>query len=156
MSAKATVRVVRDSDGKYIEMLRKRLVDKGLRIKVGIPGDKQNGEGESLAEIGRRNEFGTRTTPERPFLRTSVRNNRQKYNALNRKNLKAVLEEKMTVAQALDVLGMTAAADMQSEIANGHFAPLKPATIKRKGSSKPLIDSGQMRQAITFWKDDQK
>lgn len=32
--------------------------------------------------------------------------------------------------------------------ANG-WAPNKPATIKRKGSSRPLIDTGALRQAIT-------
>lgn len=34
----------------------------------------------------------------------------------------------------------------QSPLGEG-FAPLKPATIKRKGSSRPLIDTGLMRQA---------
>lgn len=28
------------------------------------------------------------------------------------------------------------------------WAPLKPSTIKRKGSSKPLIDTGQLRNSI--------
>lgn len=28
------------------------------------------------------------------------------------------------------------------------FIPLKPATIKRKGSSKPLIDTGAMRRGV--------
>jgi len=31
----------------------------------------------------------------------------------------------------------------------GEWPPLKPATIKRKGSSKPLIDTGKLRASIT-------
>lgn len=31
-----------------------------------------------------------------------------------------------------------------------NWAPLKPATIKAKGSSQPLIDTGAMRKAITW------
>jgi hypothetical protein len=45
---------------------------------------------------------------------------------------------------------MQAAADVQAYMVNGKFAPLKAKTIKRKGSSKPLIDTGQLRQSITY------
>ncbi|WP_252715295.1 hypothetical protein [Acinetobacter junii] len=48
------------------------------------------------------------------------------------------------------ILGMQAAADVQMYMVNGKFAPLKAKTIKRKGSSKPLIDTGQLRQSITY------
>lgn len=33
---------------------------------------------------------------------------------------------------------------------SGHFAPLKPATVARKGSSRPLIDTGSMLNSITY------
>ena len=38
--------------------------------------------------------------------------------------------------------------------AQNGWPALKPATIRRKGSSQPLIDSGAMRNAITFVVDD--
>jgi phage gpG-like protein len=97
-------------------------------------------------------EFGSpeRGIPERPFLRTTIQANKGKYVQLNRKNLVAVLNKTMTVEQALGQLGAVAAGDVQAQIASGGFAPLKAATIKRKGSSKPLIDTGQLRQSITW------
>lgn len=33
---------------------------------------------------------------------------------------------------------------------NNGWAPNKPATIKAKGSDRPLIDTGEMRKAITY------
>jgi hypothetical protein len=39
--------------------------------------------------------------------------------------------------------------------AQNGWAPLKAATIKRKGSSQPLIDTGTMRNAITFVVSDE-
>lgn len=39
---------------------------------------------------------------------------------------------------------------IQKEIVNGDFVPNSPETIKRKGSDKPLIDTGRMRQSINY------
>jgi len=36
------------------------------------------------------------------------------------------------------------------------WPPLKPETIKRKGSSKPLIDTGKLRASITHKVEDDK
>ena len=38
---------------------------------------------------------------------------------------------------------------MKNTFTTGSFTPNKPATIKRKGSSRPLIDTGHLRQSIT-------
>ena len=35
-------------------------------------------------------------------------------------------------------------------IVNGGFEPNKESTVKRKGSSKPLIDTGTMRNAVSY------
>ena len=39
---------------------------------------------------------------------------------------------------------------MQEKITSGSFTPNAPATIKKKGSSHPLIDSGRMRQSVNY------
>jgi hypothetical protein len=52
--------------------------------------------------------------------------------------------------------GMTAqnsAREWITDPRNG-FAPNSPSTIRRKGSDKPLIDTGAMRKAITFVVED--
>lgn len=47
------------------------------------------------------------------------------------------------------IAGMNAAKAWFVSAKNG-WAPNAPAVVKRKGSSRPLIHSGQMRQAITY------
>ena len=42
------------------------------------------------------------------------------------------------------------------KINKGPFTPNAPATVKRKGSSQPLIDTGNLRKSITFVIRDDK
>ena len=37
---------------------------------------------------------------------------------------------------------------VQETIKEGEFSPNAPSTIKKKGSDKPLIDTGHMRQSV--------
>jgi hypothetical protein len=39
---------------------------------------------------------------------------------------------------------------MQVEITEGGFEPNAASTVKRKGSSVPLIDTGRMRQSVNY------
>lgn len=39
---------------------------------------------------------------------------------------------------------------IQEKITDGDFAPNAESTIRQKGSSKPLIDSGRMRQSVNY------
>jgi hypothetical protein len=43
-----------------------------------------------------------------------------------------------------------AVGDIQHEITVLRHPPNAPATIRAKGSSKPLIDTGEMRQSVTY------
>ncbi|MEI6806718.1 MAG: hypothetical protein WCK49_09480, partial [Myxococcaceae bacterium] len=61
-----------------------------------------------------------------------------------------VLMGRLTQHQVLTYLGEVAATQMTSRINQGIAPALKPATIKRKKSSKPLIDTGQLKGSIGF------
>jgi hypothetical protein len=50
----------------------------------------------------------------------------------------------------MKLIGMRVVGDIQDRISDGIPPPNSPITIARKGSSKPLIDSGQLRQSISF------
>jgi hypothetical protein len=54
----------------------------------------------------------------------------------------------------LSKLGIMAQGDIQGEITSLSTPPNAPSTIRRKGSSNPLIDSGEMRGAVTYKVDD--
>ncbi|WP_230951215.1 hypothetical protein [Xylella fastidiosa] len=90
-----------------------------------------------------------RGIPERSVVRRSIREHQEKYVALHAQHLHAVLHDKMTVETALNLLGTVAAGDVKATIRHADLAPLTPQTIQRKGSSAPLIDTGQMIQSIT-------
>lgn len=107
------------------------------------------------------NEFGTRggasgggwggPIPERPFMRNALRNNSRKYTAALAKSAQQILRGEVAVSTVLSKLGIMAQGDIQQEITSLNSPPNSPVTIALKGSSKPLIDTGAMRQAVT-WK----
>lgn len=150
--ASVSVKVLKDLDPKALDRLRQRLVGDNRVVNVGVPEGKREEDGTPVAMIAAVHEFGSPSQgiPERSFLRVAVQRNRQKYVRLNRINLVKMLRGQATVDQALGQLGEMAKGDVQTEIRSGDFAPLKPATIKRKGSSRPLIDTGQMVQSIAW------
>lgn len=125
-------------------------------LAVGIVGtDKHSGSSLSVAEIGTIHEFGTKRIPQRSFLRRTLDRNRVAYNAA----LSGAVYISITDAakQRPDVtlsnfkkLGMRIVGEIQREIARGIPPPLAESTIARKGSSKPLIDTGQLRRSITY------
>ena len=47
-------------------------------------------------------------------------------------------------------IGMLVKGLMQEEIVRGNFVPNAEATIRQKGSDKPLIDSGLMRASVNY------
>ena len=96
------------------------------------------------------NEFGTSDIPERSFVRTAFDKNRKKYEKKTEKLLVAIYSSKMTVERALDILGLMLENDIKDMIRNGSFEELSARTIAKKGSSKPLIDTGQMINSVRF------
>ena len=112
----------------------------------------QTDKSVSMATIAAVHEFGSpeQGIPERSFLRGGIRRAAPKLNAVNIDSLRKVLLGKMTIEQAIEKLGVVAAGEVKREFVVGTFAPNKPATIARKGSSRPLIDTGNLRQAVTY------
>lgn len=127
-----------------------RVLADGPYVKVGIIGD---GDNAMIATI---HEYGAPKAgiPERSFIRRTFANEdviKQK-KEMCAKLSKQILAGKMEVGQALGLLGAFGANAVKRTIDDGEGVPppLKPATIARKGSSRPLVDTGQMRNAITW------
>lgn len=123
------------------------------RVKVGLVAGEADSENVDKAFW---NEFGTETIPERPFLRNAMRNNRDAYRAAMRTAAKTIIgtaarggDARGAVTLALRKLGLKAADDVKSEITALSDPPNAPSTVARKGSSNPLIDSGEMRNAVS-------
>lgn len=119
------------------------------KVKVGFPSGLTDGDVINRAIW---NHYGTsRGIPSRPFLTNAMRSNRRKYLDAMKTSASKILTGQITLTQFLNKLGALAQGDVQMEITNLRFPPNAPSTIKAKGSSNPLIDTGEMRSAVT-WK----
>lgn len=88
--------------------------------------------------------------PERSFLRGTVDEKATEIKRMAKRLAGAVVDGKYTVPKALETLGLYIQGLIRSRMSAGIPPPLKAATIRRKGSSKPLIDKGQLRASIDF------
>ena len=102
-----------------------------------------------LCEVAAYNEFGTERIPPRPFMRRAIDDHKTE--------IKAFVEEAfattMTSAnsrQLYNMIGTTLKGFIQWEIKTGNFVPNARSTILKKLSSKPLIDTGHMRQSVMY------
>ena len=127
-------------------------------VYVGIPAEKSSRYGEggvNNAELLYIHTHGSpvRHIPPRPVLQPAIEANRQ---AIGKQLAYAAQEalkgNVLRAEQGLERAGMVA-----QNVARGWFdnpdngwAPNSPRTIAKKGSSHPLIDTGEMRKAITY------
>jgi hypothetical protein len=88
--------------------------------------------------------------PQRSFIRSAFDQNVEKYQRAIQREARKVALLKQSPYRAIDRIGEIAKADIIRGINRGISPPLKPATIRRKRSSKPLIDTGQLKQAIRY------
>lgn len=147
-----SVTVIKDTKLSGLMALSQRLKKLNKRILVGVPAGKVEEDGTSTALVAAVNEFGSADgkIPERSFLRAGLRKNFYAITRLNVSSLREVAEGTMTAEVALARTGAVAAGGVQKYIPEGVFIPNAPSTVKKKGSDKPLIDSGHLRQSITY------
>lgn len=121
------------------------------RIKVGIQSEDAGSTydgGATLADVAGFHEFGTDTIPARSFLRAWADTNGEQIQARLRKLAEAVAAGKVDPVSGLKGLGLAFVGQIQARIADGIAPALKPATVARKGSGVPLIDTGVLRSSI--------
>lgn len=121
----------------------------GAVPKKGGADDADSEEGLTVVEVGTFHEFGL-GVPRRSFIADWEDENEAKHKAQLRQMAQAVVTGKVeSVEQGLARLGTLYQAEVQKRISDGIEPPLAESTIRRKGSSKPLIDTGQLRSSIT-------
>lgn len=121
-------------------------------VKVGVlseSGAYEKGGNASLADVATWNEFGTSTSPSRPFMAQTFDMNEPEARAFIEKEEAKVIEGKQSQEQALKRIGVFYQGKVQQTFVKGEFAANAPYTILKKGSSRPLIDTGRLRQSIT-------
>jgi hypothetical protein len=88
--------------------------------------------------------------PERPFFRTAIDTNRAPLKDLIEKVKDDMLLGKITPKQALERIGIFMQGKIRRSLISGNWKPNAKSTIKRKGSSRPLVDTSQLVNSTTF------
>lgn len=132
------------------EALRKAIEDfvTDEFVTVGIHEEAGLHEGSDMtnAQVGAINEFGTEHIPARPWLVPGVNSGNEEY----LKIITEAVEKQEPLSEALEKVGVVAAAKVQVYMTQLRTPPNAASTIKKKGSSNPLIDTGALRQSVTY------
>ena len=126
-----------------------------MQVRVGFQrGKKHKGKGKragvDLVDIALYNELGTDTIPSRPFLAQTVDQQGEAIKQASAQLVVQVVEGKMKGKQALKNIGVLVKGAVQHQMVEGEFVPNAPSTVQRKGSDIPLIDTGQLRQGVSY------
>lgn len=149
-------RFIKDTDHgakALIERLRKAEAE-SLTLTVGVheaegSAEAEGGEGATVLEVATWNEFGTVDSEARSFIAAWVDENVDRIKSDMRAVAKAVVTGKIpSLEVGFDRLGLLYVAEIQARIKAGIAPENRPSTVEKKGSSTPLIDTGQLWTSI--------
>lgn len=121
----------------------------GKEIKIGVQGSDTYEDGTSVLDVAIWNEFGTSRISSRPFVRQTF----ALYGEEAYQQMAKVVEAVgigVDVNTALATVGQWYENRMKETLSTYPWKRNSLETIKRKGSSKPLIDTGQLRNSIRY------
>lgn len=152
------MKITQDSSGsKALEKLADQI--KSSKLEVGFFETAKYPDGTPVAYVAAIQEFGNPAgnNPSRPFFRNAISQN-DGWRPLATKAMSAVVGGRMELNQALNQMGLKMAADVKDSINDGSYEALKQSTLDARQSrkrtkgvaSKPLIDTAQMLQSVTY------
>lgn len=142
------LQLAQDAMRKELEKLQTKKV---ALVGIHESADVDEESGQTVAFIGAANHFGTDKIPARPWLDVGVESGTDEYLDV----IQDGIAEGESAEKVLDQLGVLAVGYTQQYITDLDSPPNAPSTIKRKGSANPLIDTGNMRQSVTYTIADQ-
>lgn len=152
------MKITQDNSGsEALEKLADQM--KRAKLEVGFFDTATYPDGTPVAYVAAIQEFGNPAgnNPSRPFFRNAISKN-DGWKDLASKAMNAVVEGRIELNQALNQMGLKMGADVQESITDGSYEELKQSTLDARQSrkrtegvaSKPLIDTGQMLQAVSY------
>lgn len=137
------------------EVLEKRLreiaesLGRGGTLRVGFLENARYPDGKPVAMIAMIQDFGAPSVgiPPRPFFRNWIANKQSEWPSGIATQL--VLNN-YDVDRTLTVVGSALRGQLQQSIRDTNTPPLAPSTIRRKGFSKPLIETSHMLNSVDF------
>lgn len=89
--------------------------------------------------------------PARPFIRTALKNNKQKYQRCVKAGIDGIVYDGKTGKQLLTQLGKLGVSDIRASIKNWTKPGNAPLTIDNKrGANNPLVDTGELIKKVTY------
>lgn len=136
------------------------LNDGGSTVDVGFlrsSGMHKNAD-LSVAALAAVHEFGSSDgrIPERSFMRSAVDGSKNQLQALVDKISAKVFDGDMDRKKGLGLIGQFLKDRIVAKINSGVPPPNAPSTVARKGSSKTLIDTGQLKNSVDWEVTDGK
>ena len=135
----------------FVRWARRNLSVPDLEVNIGFHHDATYNRSNSnakevkyVAQVAYDNNYGN-GVPARPFF-TNVVDGDKDYQRI----FEEYIKEGYPVAQALTFIGIEMQQDIQQEIITLREPPNSPATIARKKSSNPLVDTGHMGDSVTY------
>lgn len=140
------------------EAIKKMLAELDKKeIRVGFFENSKYPDGTPIAYVAAIQEFGYGPIPPRPFMRPAEEANKGKWLKGIAAGVRGVIAGNVTLDHALEQVGMVAAGDVRKAIKAVTAPPLAESTVRarqrrKKGkksvSRKPLVDTGEMLQAV--------
>lgn len=140
------------------DLLRRMAAVAQRDVLVGIPSGEQRDDGPTNAEIGYQNEFGSpaNNIPARPHLIPGVAAVQDKAVARLTQAASAAATGRMSDAERhLHAAGLIAQNSVRRTLTTAAYRPLSERTLAERRArgrtgTKPLIDTGQYRNSITY------
>jgi len=134
----------------YLEGKAQRLGrGNGAKLRVGFLEGASYPDGTSVALVAAVQNFGapSRGIPPRPFFTNMVKNHQDEWPGVIEAALAA---ENYDAKEAMRWVGEHIAGELRQSILDTNDPPLAPATIRRKGFAKPLVDTGHLLNSIDY------
>lgn len=146
-----------DKDHGYAELVKRVVGMKPVSIATGLlakDGEKAAfGSKElSLIEVAVVNHFGSSDghIPARRFITDWFDANESHLREMLVTLMRQAVKGDLTREQVLNQMGAYCVGSIQENIAKGVPPPNAPSTIAKKKSSTPLVNTGQLRSAMSF------
>ena len=124
---------------------------KNKAVFVGLPKEKATKnyeDGVSVIRLGAIHEYGMGNNPQRSFLRVPFAENKKDIDAFIQKRFEMSGKE-IAPIKALEQIGVFVEGISKRSFVENDWVANSPFTIAKKGSSSPLIDTGDLRNSIT-------
>ncbi len=139
----------------WIDRLRKLFKrQSGREVAIGYPKG-QDGlssphydSGASIIDVAIWNNFGTENIPRRPFMDNAGPALQKMWNKLQRQMQAKIQAGQLSEETLMKTAALMGETEVRKAIDALDSPPNSPVTIAAKKSSKPLIDSGDMRKYV--------